>query len=332
MIILALAFDTKLEGEARMVASFEAKAILDICPNTVLVVVARVLVLLVVAGVVAAAECEHKMACSKNKARQARAPRHAKQVAPEAKLVKSPTAESECTGLTKKSLRRRAGSKPGKLLTVATKDRDSGKALSATDCDASSSDSESSNAGESGCSYEQGARTPRCRRSREQPYVGARGESAAAAEAASSRGVDGAQVHRLTEDGGDRRAASIEDCTELAAGRAPDAAQPPRPAARMELPDAFLCPLTLEPMQHPVVTCDGQTYERDAIEQWLRRSSTSPLTGQQLQHLGLAPNVVLRGLIRDALEGLYHESRGKGSGSSLRPGLSAHGEQTLFFF
>ena len=64
----------------------------------------------------------------------------------------------------------------------------------------------------------------------------------------------------------------------------------------------------------------------------MRRSSTSPLTGQQLQHLGLAPNVVLRGLIRDALEGLYHESRGKGSGSSLRPGLSAHGEQTLFFF
>ena len=68
------------------------------------------------------------------------------------------------------------------------------------------------------------------------------------------------------------------------------------------MPDAFLCPLTLEPMQDPVVTCDGQTYERGAIEQWLAQSSTSPLTGQQLPHLGLAPNVVLRGLICDALE------------------------------
>ena len=86
------------------------------------------------------------------------------------------------------------------------------------------------------------------------------------------------------------------------------------------LPDAFLCPLTLEPMQDPVVTCDGQTYERSAIEQWLRQSSTSPLTGQQLPHLGLAPNVVLRGLIRDVLE-VRHESRGEGSGGGLKPGL-----------
>ena len=55
-------------------------------------------------------------------------------------------------------------------------------------------------------------------------------------------------------------------------------------------------------MQDPVVTCDGQTYERAAIEQWLTKSSTSPLTGKPLPHLGLAPNVVLRGLIREFLE------------------------------
>ena len=68
------------------------------------------------------------------------------------------------------------------------------------------------------------------------------------------------------------------------------------------MPDAFLCPLTLDLMMDPVVTSDGQTYERRSIEQWLAQSSTSPLTGHPLPHLGLAPNVVLRGLIRDYLE------------------------------
>ena len=267
LILLVLAVDTTLEGKARRNTSF------DTSPATVLVVVARVLVLLVVAGVVVGAECEHTIGCSKGKARQARASRHTKE----------------------------AGS-------CAIKDWDSGKALSVTDCDTtSSSDSESSNASESDRCYEQGALTPLCRR-RVKPYKGVRGESTATAEAAASQGaahgVDGAQVRQLTEEGGDRRAASIDGCTELAARHAPDAARCLQPAARTELPDAFLCPLTLEPMQNPVVTCDGQTYERGAIEQWLRRSSTSPLTGQQLQHLGLAPNVVLRGLIRDALEGL----------------------------
>jgi len=117
---------------------------------------------------------------------------------------------------------------------------------------------------------------------------------------------------------GDARAASTEDCEEIALGSsAPDAARRPQLAEGPALPDAFLCPLTLEPMQDPVVTCDGQTYERSAIEQWLRQSSTSPLTGQQLPHLGLAPNVVLRGLIRDVLE-VLHERRGDGSGGGLK--------------
>ena len=72
--------------------------------------------------------------------------------------------------------------------------------------------------------------------------------------------------------------------------------------ARHEIPESFVCPLTLDLMQDPVVTCDGQTYERKAIEEWFARSATSPLTGQPLPHPGLAPNVVLRGLIREYLE------------------------------
>ena len=76
------------------------------------------------------------------------------------------------------------------------------------------------------------------------------------------------------------------------------------------MPDAYLCPLTLDLMHDPVVTCDGQTYERAAIETWLAKSPTSPLTGQSLVHLGLAPNVVLRGLIRAYLEQNPHVCAG----------------------
>ena len=43
--------------------------------------------------------------------------------------------------------------------------------------------------------------------------------------------------------------------------------------------DYFSCPITLTKMSDPVVTSDGQTYERTAIEDWLKTHDTSPLTG-----------------------------------------------------
>ena len=321
LVLLLCAFDTSLKGSERMLVSYTTDLLDDVCPATFLAVVAHALFLAVLVLVVAGAEHEHGEACAKAKARQAK---HAKQQAgpatkSRAVLVKSATVASERTSPSKKQiLRRRPRPKP---LTVDTKE--DGKALSDTDCDASSSDSESSDAGESGGYYE-GAR-----------WQAGSAESAAAAGAAAppqgaAHGVDGAQLLRPTE-GSDARGASTEGCTELAVSSAPETARARclecfrarcQCAERPALPDAFLCPLTLEPMQDPVVTCDGQTYERGAIEQWLRQSSTSPLTGQQLPHLGLAPNVVLRGLIRDVLE-VRHESRGEGSGGGLEPGLFA---------
>ena len=74
------------------------------------------------------------------------------------------------------------------------------------------------------------------------------------------------------------------------------------------IPDAFFCPITADYMTDPVVTSDGQTYERAAIERWLDRQrarqlpATSPLTGEALEHTQLVPNVALRGLVRDLLE------------------------------
>ena len=71
------------------------------------------------------------------------------------------------------------------------------------------------------------------------------------------------------------------------------AAESARPALR----DEFLCPLSLEPMADPCTTADGYTYERAAIERWLRTSDVSPRTGCRLPHKELTPNLALRHLI-----------------------------------
>ena len=51
-------------------------------------------------------------------------------------------------------------------------------------------------------------------------------------------------------------------------------------------------------MVDPVFTSDGQTFERHAIERWLERHATSPLTGEPLEHRHLTPAVLLRGMCR----------------------------------
>ena len=61
----------------------------------------------------------------------------------------------------------------------------------------------------------------------------------------------------------------------------------------------YLCPITKQPMSDPVVAQDGQTYQRDAIEYWLKDHGTSPLTGQALGHKQLTPNLLLRSMIQE---------------------------------
>lgn len=53
------------------------------------------------------------------------------------------------------------------------------------------------------------------------------------------------------------------------------------------------CPITGQPMRRPVVAADGGTYERSAIQRWLRSSDMSPLTGMKLKHKDLIPNYLL---------------------------------------
>lgn len=64
-------------------------------------------------------------------------------------------------------------------------------------------------------------------------------------------------------------------------------------------PAAFVCPITQELMREPVVTSDGHTYERAAIQRWLRDHNTSPQTNRPLPSKQLLPNIALRKQIAD---------------------------------
>ena len=44
-------------------------------------------------------------------------------------------------------------------------------------------------------------------------------------------------------------------------------------------PRHFECPIECDVMHDPVSAADGHTYERSAIERWIRTSGVSPSTG-----------------------------------------------------
>ena len=68
-------------------------------------------------------------------------------------------------------------------------------------------------------------------------------------------------------------------------------------------------------LQSALTQMDGFTYERSAIEQWLKIHNTSPATGAELESKQLIPNYHLRSLILD-----FHEAR--------KRTRSVHGAQT----
>ena len=85
-------------------------------------------------------------------------------------------------------------------------------------------------------------------------------------------------------------------------------------AAEVEegIASSLLCPITQELMRDPVFTMDGQTYERSAIEEWLKTNDTSPATGKRLPSKMLVDNVSARGMIRELLERLPEVARALG--------------------
>jgi hypothetical protein len=65
-----------------------------------------------------------------------------------------------------------------------------------------------------------------------------------------------------------------------------------------QVPDELICPITGEIFVDPVMTCDGHTYERLAIEAWLIKKKTSPITNLVLENKNLFPNFVIKQLVQ----------------------------------
>ncbi|KAK1405630.1 RING-type E3 ubiquitin transferase [Heracleum sosnowskyi] len=66
----------------------------------------------------------------------------------------------------------------------------------------------------------------------------------------------------------------------------------------IEVPNVFICPISLEPMQDPVTLCTGQTYDRSNIWKWFSLGHlTCPTTMQELWDDVITPNVTLHQLI-----------------------------------
>ncbi|KAL8049932.1 hypothetical protein ABFX02_06G051100 [Erythranthe guttata] len=69
--------------------------------------------------------------------------------------------------------------------------------------------------------------------------------------------------------------------------------------ALVSAPTQFICPISNVVMSDPCVAGDGYTYDRGAIEKWIKVKDTSPVTDLQLPHKHLIPNYTLLSAIME---------------------------------
>ncbi|CAF3608242.1 unnamed protein product [Rotaria sp. Silwood1] len=66
------------------------------------------------------------------------------------------------------------------------------------------------------------------------------------------------------------------------------------------IPSNFICPITQDIMENPVLLVeDGHSYEKSALERWLKDHNTSPLTNNQLKSQTFVINYTLKSIIED---------------------------------
>jgi len=69
----------------------------------------------------------------------------------------------------------------------------------------------------------------------------------------------------------------------------------------------FCCPIDKVLMDDPVIANDGKSYGRSALEEWLKKSNKSPLTGVVIDPAQIQPNYELRKQIEAFVSGLEKE-------------------------
>jgi hypothetical protein len=66
--------------------------------------------------------------------------------------------------------------------------------------------------------------------------------------------------------------------------------------------NAYRCAITHDVMVDPVIASDGHTYERTAIESWIKKTAKSPMTQEPLTSRRLTPNHFVKALIHAYME------------------------------
>eukprot|EP00026_Physarum_polycephalum_P008696 Phypoly_transcript_08792.p1 GENE.Phypoly_transcript_08792~~Phypoly_transcript_08792.p1 ORF type:complete len:299 (+),score=48.36 Phypoly_transcript_08792:236-1132(+) len=69
----------------------------------------------------------------------------------------------------------------------------------------------------------------------------------------------------------------------------------------------FMCPLTGQLFEDPVIATDGYTYEREAIVRYLKHSKKSPVTRAELASQALIPNYTLLRQLQNIKPRLIHK-------------------------
>jgi len=104
-------------------------------------------------------------------------------------------------------------------------------------------------------------------------------------------------------------------------------------------PEEFMCPITYEIMNDPVIAADGHTYERSSVQSWFAKGNMrSPKTGADMTTTTMFPNHSLRSRIMEWRENAIAEAEkmaaasesptpvagpeGGSPDSSLKPGLA----------
>ncbi|XP_043707153.1 U-box domain-containing protein 35-like [Telopea speciosissima] len=78
-----------------------------------------------------------------------------------------------------------------------------------------------------------------------------------------------------------------------------DKARDMAPTFRSSPPQHFICPILQDVMDDPCVASDGYTYDRKAIELWLKENDISPMTNLSLPSKDLLPNYSLLSAIME---------------------------------
>lgn len=63
--------------------------------------------------------------------------------------------------------------------------------------------------------------------------------------------------------------------------------------------ETFICPITLDYFNDPVMATDGHIYEREAIEWWYQKNDTSPITCQKIKNKTLIRNFIFNNMLKE---------------------------------